>query len=75
MFFGMTRRTGHLGGESSWKGKWRNALETNFHLSESGISCVGVRSVDLRGNTSEGVMTKNITWSKRCLRNGIAYAS
>ena len=61
VFFGMTGRKGHVGGESGWKWKSPKSggmLSKPIHLSEteeSGISCVGVKSVDLRRNAkSEG---------------------
>ena len=61
VFFGMTGRKGHVGGESGWKWKSPKSggmLSKPIHLSEteeSGISCVGVKSEDLRRKAkSEG---------------------
>lgn len=61
VFFGMTGRQGHVGGESGFKfksPKTGGMLSKPIHLSEteeSGISCVGVKSVDIRRNAkSEG---------------------
>ena len=61
VFFGMTRRKGHYGSESGCKfksPKTGGMLSKPIHLSEteeSFISCVGVKSVDLRRKAkSEG---------------------
>ena len=82
VFFGMTGRKGHVGGESGWK--WKSPktggmLSKPIHLSEteeSGISCVGVKSADLRRNAkSEGSsLGPYRRWSAKAWgANGIRY--
>lgn len=73
VFFGMTKRKGHVGSESGWK--WKSPktggiLLKSIHLSEieeSRISCVGVTSGDLwrKAKSKGNCAVSNLSERKR----------